>query len=414
MFLDSMKLLPALLLLSLACVHADDGQLLTLLVPPDQGDRFQHAEFSCWVPDAGKPLRAVIIHQHGCTNASPQKHPPVTGDWHWRALARKHDCALLVPMYQVAGSCDEWNNPESGSERALTTALADLAKQSGHPELKDAPWLLWGHSGGSSWSAQMIVKHPARVLAASFRGGCHKQFGDPAFRARFGPLAREMPLLFVWGKRETVPTSSHFVSWEPMNTMFRELRSLGGHVCRVIDPRSEHNCDDSRLMSINFFDAVLSGEAKPGALASLETLEMKEMSGTNRADPSITWMPNQRFAQMWQDFSRTGTFKTESAPQNAPALEARRESPEIIRLTWRLHPALDGGLRRVRIYRDGKLLKDLGLKESAYLATARDSTPEELRATTFTDNAKKPHTYSVSFLDNAGHESPLSPKVRVE
>jgi hypothetical protein len=223
-----------------------------------------------------------------------------------------------------------------------------------------------------------------------------------------------MPLLFVWGKRETVPTSSHFVSWEPMNMMFRDLRSLGGHVCRVIDPRSEHNCDDSRLMSINFFDAVLSGEAKPGALASIETLEMKELSETNTVDSSIAWMPNQRFTQMWQEFSRTGTFKTKSPPQNAPVLEARRESPEVIRLTWRLNPALDGGLRVVRIYRDGKPLKDLGLRDAAYLATARDSTPEELRAATFIDNARKPHTYSVSFLDNAGHESPLSTKVKVE
>ncbi len=409
-----MKLLLALLLTSLACIHADDGRLLSLIVPPGVEDRFQHAEFSCWVPDAGKPLRAVIIHQHGCTNASPDKHPPITGDGHWRALARKHDCALLVPMYHVAGGCDEWNNPDSGSERALMAALADFAKQSGRAELKEAPWVLWGHSGGSSWSAQMIVRHPKRVLAASFRGGCHKQFGDPAFRARFGPLARELPLLFVWGKRETVPTSSHYVSWEPMNTMFRELREAGGHVCRLIDPRSEHNCDDSRLMSINFFDAVLSGETKPGALASIDTLETKQLSDANANASPVACMPNQRFANMWKEFSKTGTFKTPTVPQNAPLLEAKRESPEVIRLTWKLSPALDGGVRAVRIYRDGKPLKDLGLKDGAYLATARDSTPEELRATTFSDNAKKPHTYSVSFLDNAGHESPISAKVKVE
>jgi hypothetical protein len=56
----------------------------------------------------------------------PDKHPPITGDWHWRALARKHEFALLVPMYQVAKNCDEWNDPDSGSERALFTALEDF------------------------------------------------------------------------------------------------------------------------------------------------------------------------------------------------------------------------------------------------------------------------------------------------
>ena len=157
---------------SLAAEPQRDGRLLELALPPGPGDRFVSAEFACWLPEGATPVRAVIIHQHGCTNASPDKHPPVTLDAHWRALARKHRCALLVPMYQVAGNCDEWNDPDSGSERALFTALEDFGRRFGQPELSNAPWLLWGHSGGSSWSAQMIVRHPGRVLAASFRGGC--------------------------------------------------------------------------------------------------------------------------------------------------------------------------------------------------------------------------------------------------
>ena len=97
---------------------AEDGLLLTRTISPGEGDRFQRSEFSCWIPDAKKPVRGVLVHQHGCTNAAPEQHPPVTGDFHWRAVRRKHDCALLVPMYRVAGDCDEWNDPDSGSERA--------------------------------------------------------------------------------------------------------------------------------------------------------------------------------------------------------------------------------------------------------------------------------------------------------
>lgn len=366
---------------------AADGLLLDLIVPPRDGDRFQHAEFCCWVADTSKP---VIVHQHGCTNASPDKHPPITSDWHWRALARKHDAALLVPMYQVAKNCDEWNDPDSGSERSLFTALDDFAQRSKRPELKDAPWVLWGHSGGSSWSSQMIVRHPKRVLAASFRGGCHKQFGDPAFRARFGRVARDLPLLFVWGKRETVPTSSHFVSWEPMNAMFRELRSTGGKVCRVIDPRSEHGCDDSRLMSISFFDAVLSGKAE--AMAS--------------NDSSESWMPNAAFAKLWREFSETGTLRPIEPKLAAPELAVIRNAKGQARLTWRIVPEISGGLRALRVYRDGKLWKEIGLKPGEYLATSRDSTPEVLRGDGLTDDSAELHDYSLSFLDAAGNESP--------
>ncbi|MEZ5386687.1 MAG: hypothetical protein R3F13_14340 [Prosthecobacter sp.] len=391
--------------------QAGDGETFSLVVPPVEGDRFQHAEFSCWVPNAGKPVRAVIIHQHGCTNASPDKHPPITGDWHWRALARKHDCALLVPMYHVAVSCDEWNDPDSGSERALLVALADFAKQSGHSELKDAPWVLWGHSGGSSWSAQMIVRHPERVLAVSFRGGCHKQFGDPAFRARFGRVARDLPLLFVWGKRETVPTSSHHVSWEPMNAMFRELRGQGGKVCRVIDPRSEHGCDDSRLMSLSFFDAVLSGETTAGVFGDIDTLDIVENNEVNQKNPGLAWMPNAAFAKLWREFSKTGTLHPVEPKLMAPELTATRDAKGA-HLTWRIVPEISGGLRGLLLYRDGKLWKKIGLKSAEFLATSRDSTPEVLRGDGLTDDSGDAHSYSLTYLDAAGNESPQSAPVR--
>lgn len=370
--------------------NASDGLLFDLIVPPRQEDRFLHAEFACWIADASKPVKAVIIHQHGCTNASPEKHPPITGDWHWRALARKHDAALLVPMYQVAKGCDEWNDPDSGSEHALFTALEDFAQRSKRPELKDAPWVLWGHSGGSSWSAQMITRHPKRVLAASFRGGCHKQFGMPEFRAKFGPVARELPLLFVWGKRESVPTSSHFVSWGPMNTMYRELREQGGKICRIIDPRSEHGCDDSRLMSINFFDSVLSGQAKAKPVKGADT----------------TWFPNEHFAELWREFSELGTLKPRKPPARAPELTISRNDKGITRLQWRVIPELTGGLRALRFYRDGMLWKEMGLKPADLLATARDSTPEILRVKELSDDSPELHKYKLTFLDAAGNESP--------
>jgi len=379
-----------------AKASASDGLLLDLIVPPSEKDRFQHAEYSCWIADTSKPVKAVIIHQHGCTNASPDKHPPITGDWHWRALARKHDAALLVPMYQVVKNCDEWNDPDSGSERALFMALNDFAQRSMRPEMKDAPWVLWGHSGGSSWSAQMIVRHPERVLAASFRGGCHKQFGVPEFRAKFSLIARELPLLFVWGKRESVPTSSHFVSWGPMNMMYRELRAQGGKVCRVIDPRSEHGCDDSRLMSINFFDAVLSGQA----------------SAQPSTDAAAPWLPNETFGALWQEFSERGTLKPKTPPLHAPVLTAKREA-DGVHLEWRIVPNLDGGLRAIRLHRDGKLWKEIGIKKDAFLATSRDSTPEELRTMQLIDESREVHTYTLTFLDVASRESSPSPAVKV-
>ncbi len=413
---------PVLIFTTLCCVtlaafsaHAEDGLSLFVTVPPAAGDRFQQADFHCWLPDASQPVRGVIIHQHGCTNASPVQHPSITQDAHWRALARKQHCALLVPEYQVAGGCDEWNDPESGSERALFMALEDFAGRASRPELKNAPWVLWGHSGGSSWSAQMIVRHPGRVLAASFRGGCHKQFGAPEFRALFAPVARELPILFVWGKRESVPASSHFVSWTPMNTMYAELRAQGSPVARVIDPRSEHNCDDSRLLVIPFFDAVLSaklaGQALPAVLMDMTSLQARETSPAALLDPALACLPSSETARLWQEFSETGTVKPVDPQLAAPLLKATRDADGHVRLDWSLVPELDGGVREIRLHRDGKLWKSWGVKPGAYIATSRDSAPEGLRESSFTDEKVPAGTspvYTLTFLDVAGNESPAS------
>lgn len=398
---------------------AQDGILLDLPLPPGEGDRFQQADFSFWLADASQPVRGIIIHQHGCTNASPAKHPPVTLDSHWRALARKHHFALLSPQYQVAGKCDEWNDPESGSERALFRALEDFASRTQRPELKDAPWILWGHSGGSSWSAQMIVRHPGKVLAASFRGGCHKQFGVPEFRSRFGPVARDIPMLFVWGKRETVPASSHYVSWEPMNAMYRELRSQGGHVSQAIDPRSEHGCDDSRLLIIPFFDSVLTNrlanQDPPGSLMDLASLQRRDSTPENLRDPALGWLPSPEVADLWKEFSSTGTICPVRPTLSAPALQASRNSEGGIVLHWCVQPHIIGGLRAVRVHRDGLVWKELGVKPGAYVATARDAPPEELRTFTVTDNTVSvtdDPQYTVTFLDSASNESPPSLPVK--
>jgi len=392
----------------------EDGLLLEFEAPPREGERYVEARFHLWLPDPGTPVRSIIVHQHGCTNAAPDRHPPVTWDWHWRALARKHDSALLVPMYWVAGACDEWNDPESGSERALFDALAHFAERSGRPELTEAPWLFWGHSGGSSWSAQMILRHPDRVLAASFRGGSSKQFEVPEFREAFLETARELPLLFVWGLRESVPESRHFVSWTPMNTMFRELREAGGTVTRVIDPRSEHGCEDSRLMSIPFFDAVLSaradGETLPGAYGQIETHEIGEADSSDASDlardPAHAWLPTPEFAERWREFSQVGTLRPTAGDLSAPELRARRTESGAVALSWRIVPEIAGGLRGLRLERDGELWQDLGVGPEESLATSRDSPPEALWVHGVLDETPGAAEYSLRWFDAAGNESP--------
>lgn len=111
-------------------------------------------------------------------------------------------------------------------------------------------------------------------------------------------------------------------------------------------------------------------------------------------------------------FSEHGTLKPKSPPLHAPSLTAKCEANGV-HLDWHIVPNLDGGLRAIRLHRDGKLWKEIGIDEDAFLATSRDSTPVELRAHSLVDESKGSVSYTLTFLDVGGNESPPSEAARV-
>ena len=129
--------------------------------------------YHLWIPEGVKTVRGIIVHQHGCGEGSNKAAVTAADDLHWQALARKWDCALLGPVIRQpeAANCRLWCDPRNGSEQAFLRALADLARQSGHPEVATAPWCLWGHSGGGFWSSILQAKYPERIVAIWFRSG---------------------------------------------------------------------------------------------------------------------------------------------------------------------------------------------------------------------------------------------------
>src|SRR6516225_9769220 len=137
--------------------------------------------YTIWIPGDVKMLRGVIVHQHGCGEGSCKSGLTGAYDLHWQALARKHGCALLAPAYEQPekADCQLWCDPRNGSDAAFRKCLVDLGAKSGHPELAQVPWALWGHSGGGHWAGGMVLLHPGRVAAAWLRSGVRLLRADP-------------------------------------------------------------------------------------------------------------------------------------------------------------------------------------------------------------------------------------------
>lgn len=137
------------------------------------GELVYPSSFTVWIPPNVKTLRGVVVHQHGCGEGSCKSGQTGAFDLHWQALAKKHHCALLSPVYEQPekANCQLWCDPRNGSDVTFQRALTELGAKSNHPELAAVPWALWGHSGGGHWAGGMTLLHPERVAAAWLRSG---------------------------------------------------------------------------------------------------------------------------------------------------------------------------------------------------------------------------------------------------
>ncbi|HVY75029.1 MAG TPA: hypothetical protein VG890_09380 [Puia sp.] len=335
--------------------------------------------YQIWIPDGVKKIRAVIIHQHGAGTTAANAGRTASEDLQWQALAAKWDCALLGPSYHVlneriddsTGSAELWFDPRRGSDRALLRALRQLGGESGHPELADAPWCLWGHSGGGIWSDIMTMLYPERVIAVWLRSGTAfmfrgmKEFAQPDTIP--GALYR-IPIVCNPGIKE----NKNRVGIGNLAT-FKEYRAAGGLVCFAEDPLSGHDCGYSRSLAIPFFDACLSmrlpdskncyAPLKPidttkawlGSLTDKTAYPAKEYKG-NSAE--AVWLPNERIAKDWMEYVRTGAVK-DNTPPPAPFDLFMTDSAGSALLSWNTTADFESGVGGFIILRDGKELAKL-------------------------------------------------------
>jgi hypothetical protein len=348
------------------------GRYLQLSYPPSttKGELQLGAIYTLWLPDNIKTVRAVIVHQHGASIPAAQAGATSAYDLHWQALAKKWNCALLGPAYQVLndaidltpGGAELWFDPRQGSDRVFLQALNEFATKSGHPEIATAPWCLWGHSGGGIWANVMSILHPDRVLAAFLRSGTAAMFRSKHEFAQpeVPPAVYEIPTMvnFGIGERGNHP-------WEGSIATFEEYRAQGAPIGFAPDPRTGHFCGDSRYLAIPFFDACLQMRltewnkilrptdmssawlATPFGDTAMPAAEFK--GDTNKA----AWLPNEALAKIWMEYVKTGTVTDSRAPSAPFNVRAKADAEHVNEITWEAEADIVGGLGGFVVLRDG-------------------------------------------------------------
>jgi pimeloyl-ACP methyl ester carboxylesterase len=334
------------------------------------GELVYPVNYTMWVPPGVKALRGVIVHQHGCGEGSCKSGLTGAFDLHWQALARRHDCALLAPSYEQPdkAECQMWCDPRNGSGAAFERCLKDLGQASGHPELAEVPWALWGHSGGGHWAGGMALLHPERVAAAWLRSGVPLLVANPdraTIQTHVVPeAALGVPMMCNPGTKEGVTEKKgRFAGvWPSNEAFFGAVRSRGGLIGVAVDPLTAHECGNQRYLAVLWLDACLKARlpAKVGEALRPMPVEgawLAPLLGTEAvAEGAFTgdkkgaiWLPNEAVAKAWMQYVKD-TKLADATPPPAPT-KVRVEGNRVM---WEAEADFESGLAHFVIERDGK------------------------------------------------------------
>jgi len=410
------------------------GDLFEVYYPPSSkpGELVLGVTYTVWIPEGREPLRGVIVHQHGCGTGACRGGATAAYDLHWQALARKWNCALLGPSYhqQDSENCRLWCDPRNGSDATFLRALTDLAQASGRPELAEVPWCLWGHSGGGFWASLMQTLHPERIVAIWFRSGTAIEAWEKGEipRPEVPEAAFGIPCMVNPGVKER-DDARFRGAWTGAERMFQFYRSKNAPMGMMLDPKSGHECGDSRYVAIPFFDTCLSLRLPaPGAAdKSLRPVDVSAgwlapyLSGTARPAAhyegerlQATWLPSPGVAEMWSQYVSRGEIADFSPPPEPRELSAVRTARGV-RLTWTAEADFDTGLAGFVILRDGREIarvpeKPLGrFGKGLFQSMSYHDTPEKpLPRMEYVDAGENPSTtahYEIQAVNSLGVKS---------
>ena len=300
----------------------------------------EYAEYGIWIPGGEKPIRGIMVLQHGCTMEAFGITKPY--DLQFRAFARKWNLAILETA--LHGNCQVWVDPASGSGNALLIILARAAADASRPEIAKAPWLMWGHSGGGCWTLAMIRDYPERIRAAV----CYSAAFDPQWD--YPPEAARIPVLL----RHTGATDYPGCDSTAIHA-FSKMRALDGLTSIVFNRGENHNYSSLRHMMIPFFEGALKNpRPRRTWLGDTLTFAVFPESRYKGDKAALCRFPDKSVAMAWSEYASTNDVADLTAPPSPRRVKVT-EMGDSLRVSWMAESDPESGIRCFQVYLDGSL-----------------------------------------------------------
>ena len=295
--------------------------------------------FHFWAPKDVPAIKGLLVFPFHGTGEQWSESPEV------QDLAKELSCGI-VAFNQLGKLADGAQLGFPGNEKSpdtrLLDAFAELAKQSGHREVVNAPLCLFGHSNATAFVSGFGGKHPERVFAwIAFKSAFGKQFSEPAIYP--------IPGLVISGENDT----SYFQ--DQLATVKKLRKEHHARMHMIVEPSGGHWGEGPRgtktlpivmafIRTAYHLRVPTDADPSQGALKLIDALEEKGWLGKNldgvrvrdkkfqwswevpvvvgqlleiasyaqfAGDKSeASWLPTEEYARKWQEFCHTGLLKT--------------------------------------------------------------------------------------------------------
>ena len=218
--------------------------------------------------------------------------------------------------------------------------------------------------------------------------------------------------------------------WLGSLATFKEYRAKGVPIGLAPDPRTGHECGDSRYLAIPFLDACLALRL-PDKGAKDQTLKPLDQSKAwlapllgEKAEPAASyqgkpkeavWLPNEAVAKAWMEYVKTGAVGDTTPPPAPTNVRVSSKGDKGVEITWDAEADFESGISGFIIMRNGQELarvpeKPVGkfgrplFQSMTYHDTPSQPLPEMRFVDTSVKNGEK-YTYAVITVNGVGLNS---------
>lgn len=288
--------------------------LSTFLITPTYADTYEvtmepsavhnMAAFKMWTPpDVGK-FRGILMLNPGSNGDGRAQ----VDDKYWQDFAIKHDFALidthLTDHIHPNMMIEDYIQVDKGSGKAILGTIDHFARESGHEELSNAPFLLWGMSAGGELNYELAAWIPERVIAFVVNQGGYYYSSAPQ------EATRQKPGIFFVGLVD-LPSRSTMI-----RGMYLTNRRAGALWTLAEEKDVAHEIVGSRDLAVIYYEEVMKAlmsknafgykSLKPasedmGILGNIYSHELGPIA-EGELKEGTSWLISEKLANAWQVF----------------------------------------------------------------------------------------------------------------